>query len=261
MKGVTAMKTIPETYLTPCANPGEVVSLPYGKKFVLLYTPALPASRILYLIHGGGGNQHSFFCPRFLNMIDYMIADGVMEPIYMVSPCFYDPDETDKTPPSSGRAVKKFCSELRSEIIPLAEGRTGKTFTRNERLISGFSMGGVTTWYAFLQALDLFSSFLPLSGDCWAFGEKGGGDHSEETAAWLAETAREQALPFYIHAITGDKDIAYPNLDPQMKAMEKYPDVFKGHVDYDVLPGGVHDYETIFRYLYNALPPALTRPL
>lgn len=74
------------------------------------------------------------------------------------------------------------------------------------------------------------------------------------------------------------KGIAYPNLDGQIKAMGKYPAVFKEKMKYDfficpqsgfvtisfvhflgyildVLVGGVHDYETIFRYLYNALPP------
>ena len=36
--------------------------------------------------------------------------------------------------------------------------------------------------------------------------------------------------------------------------MEKYPGVFGEKLTYEVLEGGVHDYETIFRYLYNALP-------
>ena len=30
--------------------------------------------------------------------------------------------------------------------------------------------------------------------------------------------------------------------------------VFGHTLRYDVLEGGVHNYETIFRYLYNALP-------
>jgi enterochelin esterase-like enzyme len=249
------MKAIPEAYLAPCSEPGKVVSLPYGKKFILLYTPAAPASRILYLIHGGGGNQYAFFCPHFLHMIDHMIAEGVMPPVYMVSPCFYDPDETDKTPSSSGRAVAKFCEELRGEIIPLAEGHIGRTFTRNERLISGFSMGGVTTWYAFLQALDLFYWFLPLSGDCWICGETGGGREPERTAAELAAALARQGAPdFRIHAITGSKDIAFPNLDAQIRAMAKYPEFSDERLTYSVLENGVHDYETIFRYLYNALP-------
>lgn len=248
------MKTVPEAYLTPSAAPGTITSLAYGRKYVLLYTPAKPAERILCLIHGGGGDQHAFFCPAFLRMVDHMIAEGLMAPVYMVTPCFYDPDETDKTPPSSGRAVAKFPRELREEIIPLAERAAGRTFTREQRAIGGFSMGGVTTWYAFLQALDLFSLFLPLSGDCWLLGEKGGGDHPAETAAALARAWEDQGSPaFRIHTVTGTKDIAYPNLDPQLRAMQALP-AFAGRLTYSLLEGGVHDYETIFRYLYNVLP-------
>ena len=249
------MKTIPEEYLKPCAHPGEVVSLPYKKKFTLLYKPAGPAEHILYLIHGGGGNQHSFFCPEFLNMADHMIADGIMKPVYIVSPCFYDPDETDKTPSSSGRAVAKFSKELREQILPVVENHLGRSFPREARAISGFSMGGVTTWYVFLQALDLFFWFMPLSGDCWACGEKGGGDHPEETAQALISALKEEGnLDFRIHAVTGSKDIAFPNLDPQIHAMEAHPDIFGKKLKYNVLEGGVHDYPTIFRYLYNFMP-------
>ena len=249
------MKRIPAADQNPCPRPGQVSSLSYGEKEALLYTPAAPASRILYLIHGGGGDQRSFFCPPFLHMIDHLIDRGELEPLYIVSPCFYDPRETDKTPASSGVAVAKFCAELRRDIIPLAEGRTGRTFTRDQRIISGFSMGGVTTWYAFLQALDLFAWFLPLSGDCWACGEKGGGVHPRETAAALADAWTRQGRPdFRIHAVTGSADIAFPNLDAQVHAIAARPEIFGGRLRYDVLEGGVHDYETIFRYLYGTLP-------
>ena len=242
------MNPIPSHYLTPCPAAGTIASLDYGDKFALLYTPAAPADRILYLIHGGGGNQRDFFCPPFLNMVDHMIADGLMPPIY------YDPKETDKTPASSGIAVAKFPAELRERIIPLAEGRIGISFDREHRAIGGFSMGGVTTWYAFLQALDLFYWFLPLSGDSWVCGELGGGKQPEETAAKLAGALERQGgLPFRIHAVTGDRDIAFPNLDAQIHAMRAYP-AFGKALAYDVFPGGVHDYDTIFRYLYNALP-------
>lgn len=249
------MLTIPLEYTEKCGSAGTVSSLDYGDKSLLLYTPAQPAEHILYLIHGGGGDQCSFFCPAFLNMVDHMISSSLLEPLYIVSPCFYDPAEKDKTPASSGIAVRKFCTELREQIIPLAEGHTGRSFGRKERTISGFSMGGVTTWYAFLQALDLFYWFLPLSGDCWVCGETGGGKYPEKTAAELADAfARQGARDFRIRAITGSRDIAFPNLDAQIRAMEKYPGVFGEKLTYEVLEGGVHDYETIFRYLYNALP-------
>lgn len=246
------MKPVPMEYLSACESAGNVKKLTYRDKFILLYTPAKPAKRILYLIHGGGGDQYAFFCPAFLNMVDHMIARGELEPLYIVSPCFYDPKETDKNPASSGIAVKKFIKELREEVLPLAENNTGRYFTREERVISGFSMGGVTTWYAFLEALDLFYCFMPLSGDSWVCGEKGGGEQPEATARALVDAVTRQGAPdFRIHAIT---DIAFPNLDSQIKAMAAYPDVFGDRVHYDVMEGGVHDYETIFRYLYNALP-------
>ena len=150
------MLTIPQEYTTKCENAGTVSTLSYGEKSLLLYSPIEPSDRILYLIHGGSGDQHSFFCPEFLNMVDHMIDNGVLEPLYIVSPCFYDPTEKDKSPASSGIAVKKFCMELRKQIIPLVEEHIGVSFPRESRAISGFSMGGVTTWYAFLQALDLY---------------------------------------------------------------------------------------------------------
>ena len=159
------MLPIPPEYTTKCDRAGTVTELKYGSKSLLLYTPSAPAEHILYLIHGGGGDQNSFFRPEFLNMTDHMIRDGILDPLYIISPCFYDPEETDKRPASSGVAVKKFCRELREQIIPLAEGHIGVPFIRENRAIGGFSMGGVATWYAFLQALDLFYWFVPLSAD------------------------------------------------------------------------------------------------
>ena len=95
---------------------------------------------------------------------------------------------------------------------------------------------------------------MPMSGDCWICGERGGGLHPRQTAGLMAETARGR--DFYLHALIGDKDIAFPNLDPQMQALKEYPDVFRFGVNtrYDVLKGGVHDYPDIRRYIFNALP-------
>ncbi len=249
------MLKIPSEYTADCAHPGKITTVPYGEKAFLLYTPVRPASHILYLIHGGGGDERTFFRPSFVHMVDHMIDKGQLEPLYIVTPCFYDPEQTDKSPGTSGKAVLKFQKELREQIVPLAEKEIGRHFDCTQRAISGFSMGGMTTWYAFMGSLDLFYWFMPMSGDCWALGEKGGGDKPEETAEAIVDAVKQQKAPdFRLYAITGSKDIAYPNLDPQMQALKRYSDIFEGKLRYDVLDGGVHDYETIFRYLYNALP-------
>ena len=52
------MLLIPSEITADCSNPGTISSLSYGDKYVLLYTPTKPAQHILYLIHGGGGDQH-----------------------------------------------------------------------------------------------------------------------------------------------------------------------------------------------------------
>ena len=101
--------------------------------------------------------------------------------------------------------------------------------------------------------MDLFSLYIPMSGDCWIMGEKGGGDHPAQTAIALAEAWEKQGSPeFRVHAATGTKDIAFPNLDPQIRTMQALP-AFAERLSYSLLECGVHDYETIFRYLYNIL--------
>ncbi|MBR3504967.1 MAG: hypothetical protein IKO07_12125 [Clostridia bacterium] len=274
------IRPIPEQYLAPCAAPGRVERVDYvttdafaQEKYALVYLPhgydPARAYNALYIIHGGGGSQESFFSKAFLSLLDHMIASGELEPLIVVSPTYYRPDETDKTPGSSGNAVAVFARELKADVIPAVEGRyrtfatstdaAGQRASRDHRAIGGFSMGSVTTWYAFLDALDAFRWFMPLSGDCWLYGRLGGSSHAEETARALAEAVAKQGFTpedFRIHALTGTKDIAYPNETAQIDAMRAFPEVFRfgGNIDYDLLEEGVHTYEDIFRYIYNALP-------
>ncbi len=275
------IRPIPPSYLTPCERAGRVERVDYVTtdghafaKYALVYLPygydeADQAYDALYIIHGGGGSQESFFTKEFLALLDHMIATGELAPLIVVSPTYYKPGETDKTPGSSGDAVAIFARELKEDVIPAVERRfrthaaavdaAGIRASRDHRAIGGFSMGSVTTWYAFLDALNAFRWFMPLSGDCWLYGRLGGSSHAEETARALADApARQGFAPedFRIHAITGTKDIACPNETAQIDAMRRYPEVFRfgDNIDYDLLEDGVHAYDDIFRYIYNALP-------
>ena len=247
------MRPIPEADLAPAALRGTLETVSYGRKSLLVYHPAAEPAAVLYLIHGGGDSPASFLCPPFVNLLDHMMERGEIPPLLVAAPSFYDPEETDKRPAHSGELVRVFSRELREQVIPAVEG---KPVDRDHRAIGGFSMGGVTTWYAFLQARDLFSRFLPLSGDCWVCGEKGGGAQPLETARILAEAAGQPPTDFFIHAVTGSRDIACPNLSAQMEAMRRFPGQFRfgENVRFDVMEGGVHNYDCIFRYVYNVLP-------
>ena len=256
------LKPIPESYTGPCEHAGELeeffipgfspvtVYLPHG------YSRSEERYNTFYLLHGGGGNEHSFFSEDGIlkNMLDHMIDRHDMDPLIVFAPTYYPPGKRGEGISYSADAVKDFGPIMRAKIIPLIDQAYRTVPDRMSRGIGGFSMGAVATWYAFMAGLDLFHWFMPMSGDCWICGERGGGLHAMQTAGLMAETARGR--DFFLYALIGDKDIAFPNLDPQMQALKEYPDVFRfgANTRYDILENGVHDYPDIRRYIYNALP-------
>ena len=256
------IRAIPEAYREPCPRGGrlekaEISGFPYA----LVYLPAgYDDSEERYctfwLIHGGGGDQYSFFQENgaFKNMIDHMIDRGDIPPMILVMPTYYPEGTRYKGVAYSAEAVRDFGPILLNRILPVIDGNYRTVADRKSRAIGGFSMGAVVTWYVLMAGTERFRWFMPLSGDCWICGETGGGIHPRQTAALMADTLRNR--DFYLHALTGSEDIAYPNLDPQMRAMRALKDVFAfgRNTFYSVLEGGVHDYPDIYRYIYNALP-------
>lgn len=259
---ITDIHAIPETYLHPCERAGrlEKLSIP-GHSDALAYLPfgydeSNAAYDVFYLLHGGGGEPASFFAEDQLlrYQLDHMIANGDIKPMIVIAPTYYPPNFTEKTPERSDVVAKGFSKLLRDKIVPTVDSKYRTNPVRSSRAIGGFSMGSVTTWYAFVEALDLFQWFMPLSGDCWVFGKLGGSLHAQETAQLLANTARGKS--FYIHALTGTKDIAEPNLSAQIEAMRAHSDVFRfgDNIRYSIMQDGDHDYPFMRRFIYHALP-------
>src|SRR5690606_8589176 len=212
---------------------------------------------VLYLMHGGGENEDLIFggpneSREMKRIIDNMIAKGDIEPLIVVTPSFY-----------GGKGdVALFHEELVNDIIPLAEteyhtyAESGSLedikASREHRAFGGFSMGSVTTWHTFAEALDYVKYYMPLSGDSWAIEDSGGGSKPQETAEYLANVVRNSEYTpedFYIFSATGNQDIAYPNLKPQVDEMRKLSDVFiyssdtnKGNFYFIDADGGVHSW-------------------
>ena len=256
------IRPIPEQYLTEAAHGGRLEELEIpGFSPAAVYLPcgydeSETRYSTFYLLHGGGGNPWSFFAEDglFKNMLDHMIAEGDMDPLIVVTPTYYPPGCSGNGIAYAGEAVREFGPILLNRVVPLTDSRFRTAADRRNRGIGGFSMGAVATWYVFMAGLDCFRWFMPLSGDCWICGELGGGKHPGQTAALIGDTVHGR--DFYLHALTGDRDIAFPNLDPQMQAMKAlhYPFEFGKNTHYSILEGGVHDYPDIRRYIYNALP-------
>lgn len=250
-------------------------------KYALVYLPACYKAEdkdtrynVLYLIHGGMGSQDAWFDSTFLkNMLDHMIAAGEIKPLIVVTPTYYSADKTGEMEFERSQ-IRVFQDELRSTLIPQLEGKyntyltdaneAGIAASRMHRGISGFSMGGGCTWYAFGRNLKYIGYFVPLSGDCWELEMRGGNTRPAETAEYLAGVVKESGMTskdFYLFPATGEGDIAHPNLTPQVAEMRKYPDIFvetdddpNGNFHYILTKDGVHCYADVCEYLHMILP-------
>ena len=223
---------------------------------------------VLYLIHGGGGNPDAWLdSTPIKNVLDFSFAEGRCRPFIAVFPGFYhhEPVRGGRVDEAAERGhVLFFQKELRNELIPAIDQHYSTDATRKARAIGGFSMGGVATWFAFLENLDLFSVFMPLSGDCWQFGGLGGGKETEKTVKYLCDQVISQGYgknDYQILAGSGFEDIAYPNLTPQIEEMKKHTDLFEysgnpdeGNLCYIVMKDAPHMYGKVFQHVYNFLP-------
>lgn len=249
------------------------VYLPYG------YDPADTGKKydILYLMHGGGGNPDAWLdCCHIKNMLDCCFHEKAAEPFIVVFPSYYpgaagtvDLEHME----NERQMVSDFALEAARELLPAVESHVrgwaasvddeGLRAARGHRAFGGFSMGSVTTWFEFLKNLPYFSTFLPLSGDCWGVEILGGSSRPAETAALLARAAEEalrDGYDFRIFAATGSEDPASGNMAQQIEEMKRQPvfsfseDLSAGNFHYEIAEGSVHAYECVFNYVYSYLP-------
>lgn len=279
--------SVPDSYYQPAQQAGRLETLTYDskdytreeqplQKEATVYLPAgYDASKsynILYLMHGGGGDETTYLgspqAPnRLKNILDHMIADGVIEPLIIVAPAITNESVMEGT-------TNTFYKELENDLMPKAErtyatyakGVTAKDFqdSRQHRAFGGFSMGAVTTWSVLQNSLDYFQYFLPMSGDSWSQGFMGGRDHPTETAQALNASINsydEAYRNYKIFSATGTADSGYQSLNGQYSALLN-DSTFKltqgnfdqGNVIYYTVEGNLHDYPYTYQYIYNALP-------
>lgn len=239
---------------------------------------------VLYLVHGMAENQ---FTPlgypggksELARVVDHLIADGKMEPMIIVSPTWYLSDQNNSGD-NLNSLVKNFKEELVNTIIPKIEG-TYHTYAastsakdlkaaREHRAFGGFSMGGNCTWYRFIDSLDYFKYFVPVSmwtwvsaEECRAAGATGDTDN-DIIADYLSKIPEKYGYgpdDFYIFGATGTADLASPGMPNQIEAMKKKTATFKycgdirnGNMTFIHYPGGAHNWTCVDLYLYNILP-------
>lgn len=224
---------------------------------------------ILYLQHGAYGNEKTWmyeYGDDFKNMIDNMIADKRIPPLIIVMP--YLPSGNDwyhDTTPIF------YSGELKNDLMPAVESYyhtfatnttdAGFEESRSHRAFGGFSAGGTTTWRVFLEGMNRFEYFMPMSGGLTLGGD---GSTDVEDATRIADSATASGYDkheYYVFAATGTKDVAYQGLTAQMEYMKTLTNAFDytdkgfedGNLMYYTVKGNRHDYQYTYEYVFNGL--------
>lgn len=253
---------MPAGYKSACAQTGKIEKVTTGATTANVYLPygydSSKQYNIFYLMHGGGENQDTIFSDdvKFNLILDNMIMNGDIEPMIVVTPTFNDCGAED----FHKQFVENVVKSVESKYSTYAKSTSDADLraSRMHRAYGGFSMGGLTTWYTFMNCLDYVGYFMPLSGDNWA------GNSSDEKAAVTADAAKQKGYSnreYFIFAATGTEDIAYTALSGQCQSMKKLTDQFvytsdfsKGNFYFLECPGATHWWGAVVHYIYDGLP-------
>lgn len=295
------IKPIPDALRQPAQKQGRIEEFKYtahraGKtlqKHARVYLPYNYKAKdkktkynVLYLMHGGGDKTTSFLTPPndwfpLRNVLDHMIADGSIDPIIVVTPTFYDDDENigANKMDDAIALTRDFHIELQYDLIPAVEkayntylegtDSVAVTKSREHRAFGGFSMGALTTWYQLAYGINAVKYFLPLSGDIWAYNEKGEKQSPEFAAKWINGMIEKSgfANDFEVFGYTGTEDMAGNPQKNVTEALHQFAPVFRydtgaskgqptpnANLRFSMRKGGQHYYGDINQYLYFALP-------
>ena len=284
-----AADDVPEEYLTESDHPGRVEKLRYTTsgeerevKSVMVYLPegyddSDEPYNVLVILHASSGTPKNYLNPEkatdFQCLLDHMIADGRMQPLIAVAATYYPTEGFTQFLPLAKQVevTAAFPRELTEDILP-AVAEKYRTYaaspdeadlvaSRNHRAIAGFSLGGVTTWYVFLQEMRMFKWFLPISEASWDDGDGGtsGIWDSEVSAQVLYDAVIEQGFAkddFRLFVATGTEDEAFEVSTNQMISLLEYADLFMPgeNTSCSMMIGGTHTLQAVYTYLYHILP-------
>lgn len=278
---------IPEGYDAPAKNSGILEELTYDtyesrtyeqkvkqiQKRAIVYLPYGYSEEkkynVFYLMHGGWSDETTLLGTptqpsKFKNIIDNAIDNGDFEPLIIVCPTYNNESSEDSADYSLAfnTLTVNYHNELVNDLIPAvagkystyAESTTPEAIkdSRDHRAFGGFSMGSVTTWYTFVNCLDEFSFFMPMSGAM---------DYEGDDVDAAVTASGHSPNDFFIYAMTGTDDFEYGHFKRQIEGMLHMPsenfieadNETDGNLAFRVKEGYSHDGEAAMEYTYNGL--------
>ncbi|WP_201346797.1 alpha/beta hydrolase, partial [Lactobacillus nasalidis] len=189
---------------------------------------------VIYLVHGStevsGGRSTLMEDGNFVSLLNQLDEGGQLKGTIVVFPTYYPSSSSVKSDYYADRPLnERFArEEFVQDLMPAVESHY-KTYAQNisrgaleasraHRAFGGFSMGAITSWYAFQYDLPYVSSFLPMAGDAWNVTSDGSSSRPEATAALLAKAAEKDGEDFKILAGVGTGDPTGGSMEPQISA-------------------------------------------
>ena len=281
------IEAIPTGYDSPAKEQGTLVELnyntyesrtyeqkthPLGKR-AIVYLPYGYSEdqryNVFYLMHGGWSDETSLLGTPgaetgFKHVIDHAIQNGDFDPLIIVCPTYNNESREDSADYTLAfhTLTVNYHNELVNDLIPAVEG-TYSTYadstspedikaSRDHRAFGGFSMGSVTTWHTFINCLDEFRYFIPMSGAM---------DYEGDDVDAAVTASGHSPEDFFIYAMTGSEDFEYGNFTRQIEGMLGRPGgnfveadgEMEGNLAFRVKEGYAHDGEAAMEYTYNGL--------
>ncbi len=203
---------------------------------------------VLYLRHGGGGNETSWYNEGCAGIImDNLLAEGKAEPMLIVMP--YGNVDTSVPGGYNDQAIAVAADELFKDVIPLVEKDYRVYADRQHRAVAGLSMGGGQSFYIGLRNTDKFDWIGVFSTGL--FGGIPGADFDAESAipGLLTDAAvfNENLQLFYVSV--GEQD---PRLEPTRQLIGTFRQN-NLDVEFHTYPG-THEWRIWRLSLYDFLP-------
>lgn len=196
---------------------------------------------VLYILHGGGEDESGWSQQGKTDLIlDNLIAAKKAAPMLVVMP-----DANMGSSAFDETGLKKFESELNTQIIPFVEKNYRVKTDSSSRALAGLSMGGIHTLYTGIKHSNKFS-YLGIFSSGWI-------SPTQNTIAFKqydflknnSNLINSRLKQFWI-AMGGKEDIAYKNCQLMLSKFDEY------HIKYTYseYPGG-HTWPVWRNNLFN----------
>lgn len=237
---------------------------------------------VVYFQHGNTMDPEIFNTYPMNTYMDNLFAQEEIKDCILVFTTYYMDPAGDKTERLKSGSVPagdgnwdglpaNFWMEVTENIMPLVEGKyntyakndvsaEGLKATRDHRAFTGYSRGGVCTWYMFHNAFEYFRWYGPMSCHCAAGQSISTGLSPEIAYNYLKETIdAHPELDFFIYAQSGDATDA-TKLREQMAYFVQQTDTFSYGNDptqnnlYYSISDFIHSDRYVPLYYFNSLP-------